>query len=199
MRKGRAFGGTARNRCGLPGAVIDESMNVLHLRGPTGVFLATASRAARLNLGQMLKQGLGAKVKSAIIQARKENCAVRREGLRVMGNPRRRINAEVTPLLRRAAGQRRFLVVFESVDQRPARRGGGAVRRVAALEHEHERLRHELAESRQSLRSAIEDQPAAHEELRCAVEEIQCSNEELRAREKSSKQRGRSCSPRTKG
>jgi two-component system CheB/CheR fusion protein len=162
------------SRCGSPGVLIDESMNVLQLRGPTGAFLAPASRAASLNLGRMLRQGLSAKVKSAVIQARRENCAVRREGLRVRGNPRRLVNVEVTPLVRKAAGQRRFLVVFESVEQ-------AAERRVAALEHANERLRHQLAETRRCLLSAIEDQQTAHEELRCAAEEIQCSNEELRS------------------
>ncbi len=171
------------NRYGPPGVVIDDEMNVLHFRGQTGAFLEPGSGAASLNLNRMLKEGLGAEVKRAVAKARKENRPVRREGLRLAGDSSHIVNVEVMPFKRTTAGQKRFLIVFESVpvEQRRAEAKGARSKRVPALEQENERLRQELADAREYLQSVIEDQEAAQEELRSAAEEIQSSNEELQS------------------
>jgi two-component system CheB/CheR fusion protein len=171
------------NRYGPPSVVIDDEMNVLQFRGQTGAFLEPASGAASLNLGRMLKEGLSAEVKGAVAKARKENHPVRREGLRIAGDPAHLVNVEVMPFKRRTAGQKRLLVAFELVPVEALVKGvkGPRSKRVAALEYENEQLRQELTNTKEYLQSIIEDQEAAHEELRSAAEEIQSSNEELQS------------------
>ncbi|MDH4231650.1 MAG: PAS domain S-box protein, partial [Nitrospirota bacterium] len=188
------------------GVVINKDMKVLELRGDTSPYLAPAHGAAGVNLREMVREGIAARLLAAIRKAAKDNLPVRSEGVRVIHNRRaRKINIEVVPFMPTAAKECYFLVLFEEPvihtylhDETGHAVSGGATlplqkkgrRQMSAKEREEEDkitlLTNELAATKEHLRTIIceheisnDEFQSFNEELQSRNEELQCINEEL--------------------
>jgi two-component system CheB/CheR fusion protein len=171
------------------GVVVDEAMTVLQFRGRTAPYLESAPGLASLNLFRMLREGLAAEVRAALLQARTEDTAVTREGLRIAeGAAGRLVRLEVLPF--RVAGIRFFLVLFRdqlsgNASPAPAAAGPEAAadpgQTPGASRGRVETLEQEIAALRASLQSVLEEQESTTEELKSANEEILSANEQLQS------------------
>ena len=168
------------DRYAPPGVVVDSDLQIVQVRGQTGLFLEPAPGDATLNVLKMAREGLLFGLRAALQTARKNRTFVRRTGLQVKsGNRWLPVTLDVLPLT--TGGRLHYLVLFsapppEGEPETPApaakRREG---RSAVAL------LKRELAASREYLQSIIQELEAANEELQSANEEILSSNEELQS------------------
>jgi two-component system CheB/CheR fusion protein len=177
------------SRYGPPGVIVDPELAIVETLGQTGPYLELPPGSASLNVMKMARQGLGHALRMAVHTARRDNRAVRREGIRVQhdGHPRV-VNVSVAPLSDERSAPY-LLILFEDVtlaeakdDDAPSARGARGARgarrapdaRVQALEQE-------LDSTRVHMQAMIQDLEAANEELQSANEEILSSNEELQS------------------
>ncbi len=167
------------------GVVVDSTFNVVQFRGRTSAYLENASGAANLNVLSMAREGLLTELRGALYKARRENTAVRREGLRLHRDIGFAVvNFEVIPFKRAPGRENRFLILFDeakALAPRPEKKSPKKRLSPPALERENNNLRQELAASKEYLQSVVEQHETANEELRSANEEIQSSNEELQS------------------
>ena len=165
------------------GVVADETMTVLQFRGRTAPYLEPAPGMASLDLFRMLREGLLAEVRSATNQAKTENVATVREGLRVAdGTDFRLVRVDVIPFKVPPSGIRFFLILFQDMPSpdRPQARPSTEVRpETAGIQVV--QLQQEIAALREYLQSVIEEQESTNEELKSANEEILSANEELQS------------------
>jgi two-component system CheB/CheR fusion protein len=176
-----------------PGVLITAEMEIRHVWGDTGAYLSPAPGQASFSLVKMLREGLLASVRSAVMQARSENRRVRTEGLRVKANGGfQDVTVEVVPLGAASGQEGTCLVLFEDATSRRAaasasmpprgttdteQESAEAERRDSEVTH----LARELAATREYLQAIIEQQEAANEELQTSHEEAQSANEELQS------------------
>jgi two-component system CheB/CheR fusion protein len=172
------------SRYAPPGVLVDENFDILHLRGRTSPYLELPPGEPTASVLKLAREGLFLELRSALAEAKKQQRAVRRTGIRLRSNGTvRDIVLEVIPVHPHGSGTS-FLVLFQEAADAPAAHASGppepppseteAVRELI-------QLRQELAATREYLQSMIEQQDAANEELRSANEEILSSNEELRS------------------
>jgi len=162
--------------------LVDESLNVLQIRGETAPYIELASGAPSLNLSRIARPELLIEIAPAIAEARETGARVRREGLRA--NDMTDIALQVIPL-KNAAPASAYLIVLEDAS-RPANARHALPTPVAALpESEKDRrlaqLERELLSTRQYMHAMSEEYEAVQEELRSANEESLSSNEELQS------------------
>jgi two-component system CheB/CheR fusion protein len=169
-----------------PSVLVNADLEILQFRGDTGPYLAPAPGKASLNLLRMVRPALEARLRAAILRARKENAAVREEGLPLhAGNATPAVDLEVVPVQSGSAGENGFLILFEK-PLAPSLAGKAKgkppkSRTEDAARDEIARLTAELAATREYLQAVIEQQEAANEELQSANEEAQSANEELQS------------------
>jgi two-component system CheB/CheR fusion protein len=170
------------------GALVNDDMQVLHVRGRTGPYLELPSGAASFNLLKMLREGLLVDVRAALKRARATGAPVRKEGAQVRRNGGLvRVNIAVIPLhasTARRAAPSAFLVLFEDSPAPAAfarkRTGTGRTKRPGQ-EGTTQALRAELESTKEYLQAIINEREAANEELKSASEELQSTNEELQS------------------
>jgi len=165
------------------GVVVDEAMTVLQFRGRTADYLEPAPGMATLDLFRMLREGLLAEVRAALIQAKAENAPTVREGMRLATpNSPRRIRVEVVPFRVAPSGVRFYLVLFQNIEP-PTTPAAPAPppQAPSATEQQVSQLQQEIAALRDHLQSVIEEQESTNEELKSANEEILSANEELQS------------------
>ncbi|MGO9255724.1 MAG: chemotaxis protein CheB [Bryobacteraceae bacterium] len=145
------------------GLLVNENLQILHFRGQTSPFLSPPPGEANLGLLRMVRPEFAADLRTAIHRAKKQEMAVRKEGIRVQRDGHFwDVRLEVVPI-KGDLGERFFLVLFqetpvrepagpEATDQTPA---GG---RRRALEDA--RLRGELQTTKENLQSIIQEQEA---------------------------------------
>jgi hypothetical protein len=91
--------------------VVNDDMEIVHLRGKTGPYLELAAGHPTFSLSRMAREGLLVDLRAALARARKENVSVRKEGVQVQSNGQTRVvNLEVTPL----RGHLREIVITSS-------------------------------------------------------------------------------------
>ena len=173
------------------GVIVDDALNVVHVRGDTGPYLQVAPGEPTYNLLKMVREGLLVGLRQAVLKAKQKKAAVSQQTRVKLHGQLRDVNLKVVPINGPGcADARHFMVLFEDADSarahapedagqqetgsaRPAKLSGGRSARENAP------LKQELAATREYLQSIIEDQEAATEELKSANEEAQASNEEL--------------------
>ena len=167
------------------GVIVDEKDDIVEFRGETEPYLEHAQGRASLNLFKMARKGLLLEIRRVILEARKNDTPVRKQGvsLRHRGHDRR-LDLEVVPLRGSPEKGRSLLVLFEA---RPETKGPGgrrAERRppVGGAEGTaNASLRRELSEATQYLQAVMEQHEAANEELQASNEEVLSANEELQS------------------
>jgi len=177
------------NKYAPVGVVIDNELEIRQFRGEVSLYLEPAPGAASLNLLRMVRSGFLLDLRTAIHKAKKQNIAIRREGLQVKcNNEFRTVNIEVIPFKPLASSEGYFLVLFEDVTlpdvpQSKANKTLQAKQGTVLADQEREilQLRHELASTREYLRSIIEEQEVVNEELKASSEEVLSSNEEFQS------------------
>ena len=160
---------------GPPGAIVDNDLNIVQVRGRTAPYLELSPGEPTQNLLRMAREGLIAGLGRAIQTARQRNAAAKGDGFRIEDGGRlSNVAIDVIPFrCASAAKERYFLVLFKDSEPKTANRvviretGGSA------------RLRGELVATKEYLQSIVEDHAATLEELRAANEEAQAGNEEL--------------------
>jgi two-component system CheB/CheR fusion protein len=172
-----------------PAAVIvNEDLDVFHVRGRTGPYLEMSSGAASFNLLKMLREGLLIDVRAAVKRARTTGAPVRKDGAQMRRNGGLvRVNIAVIPLrasAARGAAPGAFLVLFEDspspATSPPTRKTARGVKRPGP-ERATQALRAELESTKEYLQAIINEREAANEELKSASEELQSTNEELQS------------------
>jgi two-component system CheB/CheR fusion protein len=164
---------------GPPGAIIDDGMNIIQVRGRTAPYLELSPGEPTQNLLKLAREGLIAGLDKAIRTARKSNHATKETGFRMEeGGQVKDVTIKVIPFSGPSTSKERyFLVLFEETApdggpmaiHKPASKDGGGSAR----------LRRELVATKDYLRSIVEDNATTLEELRSANEEAQAGNEEL--------------------
>ena len=162
-----------------PGAIIDDGMNIVHVRGRTAPYLELSPGEPTRNLLRMAREGLIAALDKAIRAARRTNLIAKEDGFRIEdGGQLKEVAVKVIPFRGSSASKERyFLVLFEDAEPN----GGPRATRKPAIQDNggSARLRRELVATKEYLRSIVEDNAATLEELRAANEEAQAGNEEL--------------------
>ncbi len=176
------------------GVLVNENHEVLQFRGDTGRYLTPAPGKASLNVLKMAREGLLVSLRSLLQRARREDVAVREEGVRIKTNGGYTdVTLAVIPLGRANTSERCYWVLFENpappgAAASPRGRTSSRAKSSRATSSELEdkdkqinRLLQELSATRDYLQSVIEQQEAANEELQSANEEVQSANEELQS------------------
>ncbi len=164
---------------GPPGAIIDDDMNIIQVRGQTAPYLELSQGKPSHNLLKLAREGLIAGLGKAIRTARQHNTAAREEGFRIEDNGQLKgVAIKVIPFTSSTTSEERYyLVLFEET----AGNGGPAAKHKAPTQDNmgSARLRRELVATKEYLQSVVDDKATALEDLRTANEEAQASNEEL--------------------
>jgi two-component system CheB/CheR fusion protein len=170
--------------------VVDAEEEILQLRGNLSPYLQLPSGKATLNLLKIAKEDLMIELRSAVMEAKRENRVVFARDIS-MGEKGKQImiDIEVIPLKRQTAGARHLLVIFhqqkiveklgeETNDKTKNSKAGSREKRLVL---EKERLHKQLVIAKEQMRSVLEEQEATNEEFQSANEEILSSNEELQS------------------
>ena len=163
---------------GPPGAVVDENMNIVQVRGHTAPYLELAPGEPTNNILKLAREGLIAGLGKTIGTARFTNVIAKGQGFRIESSGRMMdVSIKVIPFTGSAAKTRYFLVLFEDVE--PG--GSPAAEQNPPLpgDNESSRLRSELAATREYLQTVVDEKATTLEELGVANEEAQAANEEL--------------------
>jgi len=165
-----------------PGVLINDALQVLQFRGPTGSYLEPPAGKASFDVLKMAREGLMLPLRAAINKAKQGNKTVRAENVRVKRDGvARTIHVAVIPL--KNLRERCFLVVFEEAGEtgRAAAHPQPAATRLSAQQESRRiaELEVDLSETREYLQSLQEQHEAANEEVQSANEELQSINEEL--------------------
>jgi two-component system CheB/CheR fusion protein len=164
---------------GPPGAIVDDAMNVVQVRGRTAPYLELSPGEPTQSLLKLAREGLIAGIGKAIQTARQTNAAAKEDGFRIEGGGRLKdVTIKVIPFRGSSTpDERYFMVLFEEAEP------NAGVRALEKPANERDgvsdRLRRELVASKEYLQSVIEDNSSTLEELRAANEEAQAGNEEL--------------------
>ncbi len=163
---------------GPPGAITDDAMNIVQVRGRTAPYLELSPGEPTQNLLRMACDGLIAGLGKAIRTARRKNAAAKEDGFRIEDDGQLvDVTIKVIPFTGSSSKQRYFLVLFE--DAKP--NGGPKAMHKPAIQDNggSTRLRRELLATKEYLQSIVQDNASTLEELRAANEEAQAGNEEL--------------------
>jgi two-component system CheB/CheR fusion protein len=162
--------------------LVDESLNILQIRGETGHFLELASGPASLNLNRVARPELLVELSPAIAEARETGSVARRDGLSV--HDLTEVALKVIPL-KASSTERCYLIVLEDASQPSNGRRASAAARSALPESEKDRrlmqLEREVVSTRDYLQATMEEHEAAKEELKSAHEEVLSANEEFQS------------------
>ena len=103
---------------GPPGAIIDDDMNIVQVRGHTAPYLELSPGEPTHNLLKMAREGLIAGLGKAIRAARQSNAAAKEDGFRIEGSGQlREVAIKVIPFTGSSSSKERyFLVLFEDAE-----------------------------------------------------------------------------------
>ncbi|MFL5304404.1 MAG: chemotaxis protein CheB [Polyangia bacterium] len=162
------------------GVVINEDLDIVHIRGRTGSYLEPMPGAPSFNILRLARPALHADLRRAIhdAKARRDRATAETQFSDERGN--RMVTIEVVPIVEPETKAPFLLVLFHepsagAVDSTaPADAATADDARTTELERE-------LMVTKEYLQSTIEELESANEELKSSNEELQSSNEELQS------------------
>ncbi|MBU1319551.1 MAG: PAS domain-containing protein [candidate division Zixibacteria bacterium] len=166
----------------LPCAIVDNALDVVYFHGRTGRYLEPAEGKACLNIVEMARQGLKAKLNEAIGQVTQHRRQVECRGVRVQSDGKLlSVDLTVKPLIEDGQLPGLMMITFNEISAPKTvtlktRHGTAKVKRISA-----EELEQELLHTKESLQTTIEELQTSNEELRSTNEELQSTNEELQS------------------
>jgi len=165
--------------------VVNEEMEIVQFRGKTGPYLEPAAGSPTFSLSRMAREGMLVELRAAVAKARKEDTAVRKQGVRIQSNGgTREIDLEVIPLRGHGPRERYYLVVFQDAvkPQGEAKQAGKKASKSSEVAgRENERLKREIEQLREQFQALIEEHETTNEEFKSANEEVLSANEELQS------------------
>jgi two-component system CheB/CheR fusion protein len=166
-----------------PCVFINEKYDILYIHGRTGKYLEPAEGEANLNLVDMAREGLKAKLRSAIREALAQKSDIVHKDVRVKDNSGfRTINLIVKPVQSPRAMKGLMMVVFEDVTTaKPLDAEETVTEPARGLDQRILDLEQELSYSKETLQTTIEEVETSNEELKSTNEELQSTNEELQS------------------
>ncbi|HVH86611.1 MAG TPA: PAS domain-containing protein [Terriglobales bacterium] len=168
----------------VPAAVVvNETYDILQVRGKANRYLELPSGKATLNLLKMAKSSLWFELQKALEEARNSGTTVRRDKVQYESDGDFNvINIEVIPFTGPVQSQQSYVVVFEDETDNVKPQPAPAPRVPEdAKDRQISQLKQELAATKEYQQSIIEALEASNEELQSANEEIQSGNEELQS------------------
>ena len=101
-----------------PGAIVDDDMNIVQVRGHTAPYLELSPGEPTHNLLKMAREGLIAGLGKAFQAARQRNAVAKEDGLRIEGSGQlTEVTITVIPLKGSSSSEKRyFLVLFEDTE-----------------------------------------------------------------------------------
>ena len=170
---------------GPPGVLVNDDLDVVHIRGRTRGYLEPMPGAPSFNILRLARPDLHVELRRVLQEARSKNgrasvdCRIAEEGTV------RPITIEVIPVVEPETRVRCFMVLFhEERNVQSAREASDAASSLTPSTTEDSRtqeLERELIMTKEYLQSAIEELESSNEELKSSNEELQSSNEELQS------------------
>jgi two-component system CheB/CheR fusion protein len=161
-------------------ALVNRNYEILYFHGPTHRYLRQPGGAPTLDLVALAREGLRARIRTAVQEARRQGRrvvlsapGVRRDG----GTVTVRVGARPVRGLR--GGEELLLVTFE--DESKQKRATARAALSRSEESVVKQLEFELKSTREELQSAIEELESSNEELKASNEEAMSMNEELQS------------------
>ena len=163
------------------GAVINNKMDVLQLRGNIDRYLKLVSGTVSHNLFSMVRGGLLVELRAAVYQAQRQAIPVRKNGLRLEeGDGSRMVNlqvipfqaATINPMTVATTEERHFLILFEEAPP--------IVSAPVDSESPQGNLEQEIVRLKQALASALQEQSATQEYLQVVIQEQEHVNQDLK-------------------
>ena len=165
--------------------VVNQDMEIVHLRGKTGPYLEPAAGRPTFSLSKMAREGMLVDLRTAIARAKKERTTVRKEGVQVQSDGRvREVNLEVTPLQGATPKEQFYVIVFQDVLSPAEQKKEQAKKQIKAsdsLSRDNAQLKRQLEQLREQFQSLIEEHETTTEEFKAANEEVLSANEELQS------------------
>ncbi|TLS69138.1 PAS domain S-box protein [Mariprofundus erugo] len=167
----------------VPASVlINSKYQVLYHYGDTAGYLHYPTGESTHDLFALLREGLGARVRTAIHKALKEKKGVRVEGARIQRDDQlMHVNLRAKPLADFEGGEGLILISFENASHQ----GSICPLDTDDLQPDSQplikQLEQELLSTREDLQNTIEELESSNEELKTANEEAMSSNEELQS------------------
>jgi two-component system CheB/CheR fusion protein len=173
------------------GVIVDDALNIVHVRGDVGSYLQLAPGEPTYGLLRMAREGLVVGLRTALLKARQRNASVSERAHVKHNGQFKDVNLRVIPINDPSIPALHLMVVFEDVatlgapgpesgkEQKQADSAKSVKTSATRGARENARLKQELTATRDYLQSIIEEQEASTEELKSANEEAQASNEEL--------------------
>ena len=179
------------NRCTPASVVIDDTMNVLQLRGETSFYLKLSPGTPSFNLFKMVREDLLVALRAAVYQCQRQGVLVKKERIRIENSDRpKTINLEIIPFNDAIAQKCYFLVVFSAaipttnnstpIDHASLEQGSRESE-IALLRAELAIANQERAAASEYLQVVTQEQERTNQDLKVANEEILSSNEELQS------------------
>ncbi|HSB77980.1 MAG TPA: CheR family methyltransferase [Candidatus Methylomirabilis sp.] len=159
--------------------LVNRRGHVLQFHGQTGKYLNLPTAEPTLNLFDIAKEGLAARIRSALHMAMDRGQPVVLDSIPITredGAPCVRVT--IAPSAQRGDTELLLAVIFEDVAS-PRTAGGEPVQ--GERESVKEQLEAELRETRGELQGTIADLQVANQELQAANEEVLSTNEELQS------------------
>jgi two-component system CheB/CheR fusion protein len=167
---------------GPPGVVINEDLDVVHVRGRTGPYLEPMPGAPSFNILRLARPDLHVELRRTIQEAKVSGARAQVECRLAVDGKTRTVEIEVVPVTEPETKTRCFLILFrEPVAASPSPAGEPAAPGPPGEEQRYQELERELTVAKEYLQSTIEELESANEELKSSNEELQSSNEELQS------------------
>ncbi len=165
---------------GPPGVVINDDLDVIHIRGRTGPYLEPMPGAPSFNILRLARPALHADLRRAIHEAKSRREKVTLETHLIEGEVNRTVAIEVVPITE-PESKAPFLLVLFREPRPPTPASAPADQRGPQDDERSNELERELMVTKEYLQSTIEELESANEELKSSNEELQSSNEELQS------------------
>lgn len=162
--------------------VVDDSGEIIHIHGRTGMYLEPSEGGPSHNALEMAREGLASPLATALRRAAGDGRPVTRVGISVKTNGEQvSVDLNVLPVEEPASLRGLFIISLRPTPQRESGRKTKSVPPKKADSGRIAELESELQHSQESLQSTVEELESSNEELKSANEELQSMNEELQS------------------
>jgi two-component system CheB/CheR fusion protein len=169
---------------GPPGVVVNEDLDVVHIRGRTGTYLEPMPGAPSFNILRLARPDLHVELRRGLHEAKASGTRVTVECRLIDDGGARTVKIEVVPVIEPESKTRCYLVLFhepEPPQELPRPAPGAETTDESQEDQRRQELERELLVTKEYLQSTIEELESANEELKSSNEELQSSNEELQS------------------
>ncbi len=174
------------NKYAPVGVVVNETMEIVHFRGNTALYLEQQPGKPSHNLLKMAKSGLAFELRSIIHKSKRENKTAIKEYISInIEGKQQGLSIESIPLPNLADPH--YLILFhknppsEAEALTPAQKKNSDKANKNNQDKYVDQLEEELSQNREDMRGITEEQEAINEELQSANEELQSNNEEMQS------------------